>query len=473
MGTIRKILEKELIKGGTSAEVYPITHTRAVFNDSNVSVEELLKEAHLDTLLNNYRLSGMTDSLYSRGSEYYKGVPCFIYALPSGYYPNFLDEVYHTAMGLDRGITVSTTAIFSIFITNDGVYWTSLEVPYKVIDNLTSTDSTIPLSAAQGKVLKDLIDNSIKTSTANLSIIGNNTIRMLNSAGTQVGTAARIAEATPTVAGLISAADKTKLDKLSFNSNNQINTSLIQDATISQDGKMTSVQATELNNATTYISTPKGAQCLFDYYYTDLPSTVLSRSTNAVPFTDSTTYSIAYEDSTATFYMLDADKTIAYTNWYIPSDGSTTRDRRYRNPNYYNNPATGATDQNNYSKENLFILSTNGATYYKAKGSKGVWRSVNNPYSVVNQTKTTATIEPNVYNLWSTPVTSLTISLASNADTTVMPEYVFEFTAALTGWTGLTFTDAANIHLSGDFTIVGGGTHQISIVNGIAIMAKV
>lgn len=104
---------------------------------------------------------------------------------------------------------------------------------------------------------------------------------------------------------------------------------------------------------------------------------------------------------------------------------------------------------------------------------KGVWKSVNNPYSVVNQTKTTATIEPNVYNLWSTPVTSLTISLASNADTTVMPEYVFEFTAALTGWTGLTFTDAANIYLSGDFTIVGGGTYQISIVNGIAIMAKV
>ena len=260
MGTIRKILEKELVKGGTSAEVYPITHTRAVFNDSNVSVEELLKEAHLDTLLNNYRLSGMADSVNSRGSEYYKGVPCFIYALPSGYYPNFLDAVYHTAMGLDRGITVSTAAIFSIFTTNDGVYWSSLEVPYKVIDNLTSTNSTIPLSAAQGKVLKDLIDNSIKAS---------------------------------------------------------------------------------------------------------------------------------------------------------------------------------------------------------------------NPYSVVNQTKTTATIEPNVYNLWSTPVTSLTISLASNADTTVMPEYVFEFTAALTGWTGLTFTDAANIYLSGDFTIVGGGTHQISIVNGIAIMAKV
>ena len=50
------------------------------------------------------------------------------------------------------------------------------------------------------------------------------------------------------------------------------------------------------------------------------------------------------------------------------------------------------------------------------------------PYPIISQTSTTATINPNTFNKWTSNISSLTVTLAAPTDNSVMNEYVMEFT---------------------------------------------
>ena len=45
MGKIKKILENELIGGTQSTDIYPVTSTKAVYDENNVRLDDILKPA--------------------------------------------------------------------------------------------------------------------------------------------------------------------------------------------------------------------------------------------------------------------------------------------------------------------------------------------------------------------------------------------------------------------------------------------
>lgn len=45
MGKIKKILENELVGGTQSTDVYPITSTKAIYDENNVRLDDILKPA--------------------------------------------------------------------------------------------------------------------------------------------------------------------------------------------------------------------------------------------------------------------------------------------------------------------------------------------------------------------------------------------------------------------------------------------
>lgn len=45
MGKIKKILENELVGGTQSTDVYPVTSTKAVYDENNVRLDTILKPA--------------------------------------------------------------------------------------------------------------------------------------------------------------------------------------------------------------------------------------------------------------------------------------------------------------------------------------------------------------------------------------------------------------------------------------------
>ena len=45
MGKIKKILETELVGGTQSTDVYPVTSTKAVYDENNIRLDTILKPA--------------------------------------------------------------------------------------------------------------------------------------------------------------------------------------------------------------------------------------------------------------------------------------------------------------------------------------------------------------------------------------------------------------------------------------------
>lgn len=78
------------------------------------------------------------------------------------------------------------------------------------------------------------------------------------------------------------------------------------------------------------------------------------------------------------------------------------------------------------------LTSTSTANALSANMGNQLNTTKQNKIPVVNQTSTTVTIQPNTYNLWNSPVTSLNISLGLITETSYVNEFLFEFTAELT-----------------------------------------
>ena len=88
--------------------------------------------------------------------------------------------------------------------------------------------------------------------------------------------------------------------------------------------------------------------------------------------------------------------------------------------------------------------------------------------SVINQTETTIEIQPNMLNIWG-EVTSLDITLAIPTDTSIINEYMIQFTSGATA-TQLVLPDT--IQWMNGSVINANATYQLSIINNLAVIGE-
>jgi len=88
---------------------------------------------------------------------------------------------------------------------------------------------------------------------------------------------------------------------------------------------------------------------------------------------------------------------------------------------------------------------------------------------VVEQTQSEVTIEPNKLNIWSTPISTLTILFASGV-TGYVNEYMIQFTCPSNAATTLTLPSGIQ-WANEDLEPEAGYTYQISILDGLAVFA--
>lgn len=89
---------------------------------------------------------------------------------------------------------------------------------------------------------------------------------------------------------------------------------------------------------------------------------------------------------------------------------------------------------------------------------------------VVTQTATSVAIAPNVYNVWSGTYSSLTITLTTASDSTIVNEYMAQFTTSSSGCT-LTLPSTIKWANGEAPTIEASKTYQLSIINNLAVIA--
>lgn len=104
-------------------------------------------------------------------------------------------------------------------------------------------------------------------------------------------------------------------------------------------------------------------------------------------------------------------------------------------------------------------------------GNKAI--DVKTSYTLVNQGTSTGTssvpisITPNTFNVWG-EISSLYITLGGTLDSTVMNEYLMQFSTASSASSPTISIDGA-VEWAGIDTFQGGKTYQISVINGYAI----
>lgn len=94
--------------------------------------------------------------------------------------------------------------------------------------------------------------------------------------------------------------------------------------------------------------------------------------------------------------------------------------------------------------------------------------SIQTGVSIVNQTETTLEIQPNCLNVWG-EVAELTITLATPTDTSIVNEYMVQFTS---GATASTLVLPDTIQWLSEPTINPNATYQLSIVNNLAVIGE-
>jgi hypothetical protein len=87
---------------------------------------------------------------------------------------------------------------------------------------------------------------------------------------------------------------------------------------------------------------------------------------------------------------------------------------------------------------------------------------------VINQTNNIVEIQPNVLNVWG-EVAELTITLATPTDTSIVNEYMVQFTS---GATATTLVLPDTIQWLSEPTINPNATYQLSIINNLAVIGE-
>jgi len=89
-------------------------------------------------------------------------------------------------------------------------------------------------------------------------------------------------------------------------------------------------------------------------------------------------------------------------------------------------------------------------------------------YPIVNQTASSVSISPGVLNVWG-EMSSLTITFATPSDSSIMNEYLIQFTS---GTTATTLSLPSSIKWADAPDIEANATYQISVVNNLGIIVK-
>lgn len=172
--------------------------------------------------------------------------------------------------------------------------------------------------------------------------------------------------------------------------------------------------------------------------------------------------------SSSTNYTLPAGSYIVFydgTNYYFRTDGKLTAN------------ITGTAD--GVSLGSLTDVSTTGATNGQVLGYNGSsWEPTNagggGDTPIVNHgtSDTTFAVTPNTLHIWG-EVASLTLTLATPTDATIVNEYMFEFTS---GSTATTLSLPATVEWAescGSLSVEASKTYQVSIVNNIGLWASI
>jgi hypothetical protein len=105
---------------------------------------------------------------------------------------------------------------------------------------------------------------------------------------------------------------------------------------------------------------------------------------------------------------------------------------------------------------------------YRGQEVENLLDRVEKTNKVVDQSATTATIQPNVLNVWG-DVATLDITLATPSDTSIVNEYMVQFTS---GATATTLILPDTIQWLSEPTIKPNATYQISIINNLAVIGE-
>jgi hypothetical protein len=105
---------------------------------------------------------------------------------------------------------------------------------------------------------------------------------------------------------------------------------------------------------------------------------------------------------------------------------------------------------------------------YRGQEVENLLDRVEKTNKVVDQSATTATIQPNVFNVWG-EVVSLDITLATPTDMNIVNEYMVQFTS---GIVATTLVLPSNIQWLSEPKINANATYQLSIVNNLAIIGE-
>lgn len=90
---------------------------------------------------------------------------------------------------------------------------------------------------------------------------------------------------------------------------------------------------------------------------------------------------------------------------------------------------------------------------------------------VESVTSTSKSIEPNKYYKWTSAMSSLTITLAIPTNTSILNNYMFEFTTSSSGCT-LNVPSTVKWANGEAPTIEASKTYQVSIINNLAVVSN-
>ena len=162
MGKIRKILETELVGGTQSTDVYPVTSTKAVYDENNIRLDTILKPATKEA-------TGLMSSEDKNKIDNYVGtrlnVPNITYVNPE------LQEEY-TSIGYEgikytNGVCTFNVSNGDINIKSDNIKINETEISYTRGSNSTTLNQT-------GLIVDDTSTESFDSSTHRITITSNN-----------------------------------------------------------------------------------------------------------------------------------------------------------------------------------------------------------------------------------------------------------------------------------------------------------
>lgn len=231
MGKIKKILENELVGGTQSTDVYPVTSTKAIYDENNVRLDTILKPATKETagLMSPEDKKNIDDKLSkSEGGEIKK--PIVITNNNSRYSITINPDgsVYIWSKKSEGNIFSIVPAANNVIISGDGVSISGIKnlsavsyynSPIYSSLNDTFTGSKFKLRSGTneqvllgdgtttGKLVKDIRVNQDNVDKKNTLLL---MLQYID--GTALET--EFPAATKELAGLMTAADKAKLDDI-------------------------------------------------------------------------------------------------------------------------------------------------------------------------------------------------------------------------------------------------------------------